>query len=143
MKRLTVADEKHSDGRMVFHQVGYITSDMAYELYWALKKYEDTGYGPEVFQRLNRPETPYEIAADEEIRRLRAQNDSLTAELAVVKRERDAAVHDVYECAECDQCRHAPCHGDVCKERLRNTPKDSACFEWRDPCAENAQEVGK
>lgn len=87
MERLTIADEKLPNGYIRRTLIdGYKVREHAMDFYWALKKYEDTGYGPEIFARVYAPETPFEIALDAEVHKLRMENVRLTTEQDAEKR---------------------------------------------------------
>ncbi|MCE5342560.1 MAG: hypothetical protein LLF96_03095 [Eubacteriales bacterium] len=98
MERLTIADENLPNGcvrRTVID--GNKLREYCFDFYWALKRYEDTGFGPEAFERLQfGAETPFEIAAEQKICALEAENVRLAVSLATVTRERNAAVNHLH-----------------------------------------------
>lgn len=67
----------------------------------------------------------------------------LEADLAAVKRERDAAVADLNNNNQCYICAHADCQWDEnpCFSCLHSDPIDNftSNFEWRGVCPENTE----
>lgn len=59
---------------------------------------------------------------------LQTENTDLRAELERTKRERDAAVRDIYSMAACDICKHYDANDNICTKPMVESYK---CFEWR------------
>jgi hypothetical protein len=78
---------------------------------------------------------------------LSAEVARLTASLATVTRERDAAVKDLLYVANggshCDVCAHDDDGFQFTPPHCKYIGRSQRCFMWRGPCEENAPEVSE
>ncbi len=107
MARMTIPDEDLPNGSVKLTLPDNLTlRERFMDFYWALKRYEDTGLEPSAFERLVfGAETPFEIASDAEIHRLKNENTLLIKKLAAEKKKKEVAF--IIPCEFIDTCPSA------------------------------------